>query len=45
MCLGFLSVLLKLKENHFTLITAKHSGADLIKASCGVSLYIFPVNC
>lgn len=45
MCLGFLSVLLELQENHITLIAAKHLGADLIKASFGDSLYIFSANC
>lgn len=38
-------MLLKLQENHFTLIAAKHLGADLIKVSCGGSLYTLAVNC
>lgn len=37
-CSGFLSVLLKLQENHFKLIAAKHLGADVMKESCWGSL-------
>lgn len=43
-CFVFLSVLLKLQENHVILIGAKHLGADLIKVCCGGRLYIFLVN-